>query len=64
VWKKGAGGWQWISHANLASIPLEALAVLISSNGRGEKRGKGVKAKRLSAIAVQKLIATILNAYM
>ena len=22
VWKKGAGvGWQWISHANLASIP-------------------------------------------
>jgi hypothetical protein len=20
VWKKGAGGWQWISHANLASI--------------------------------------------
>ena len=21
VWKKGAGGWQWISHANFASIP-------------------------------------------
>jgi len=21
VWKKGAGGWQWISHANLAPIP-------------------------------------------
>jgi hypothetical protein len=21
VWKKGAAGWQWISHANLASIP-------------------------------------------
>ena len=21
VWKKGATGWQWISHANLASIP-------------------------------------------
>ena len=21
VWKKGASGWQWISHANLASIP-------------------------------------------
>ena len=22
VWKKGAGGgWQWISHANLVSIP-------------------------------------------
>jgi len=21
VWKKGAIGWQWISHANLASIP-------------------------------------------
>ena len=21
VWKKGAGGWQWISHPNLASIP-------------------------------------------
>ena len=21
VWKKGAAGWQWISHANFASIP-------------------------------------------
>ena len=21
VWKKGSAGWQWISHANLASIP-------------------------------------------
>jgi len=21
VWKKGASGWQWIAHANLASIP-------------------------------------------
>ena len=21
VWKKGVAGWQWISHANLASIP-------------------------------------------
>ena len=21
VWKKGAGGWQWISHANFAPIP-------------------------------------------
>jgi hypothetical protein len=21
VWKKGANGWQWISHANFASIP-------------------------------------------
>ena len=21
VWNKGAGGWQWISHANLAPIP-------------------------------------------
>ena len=21
VWKKGASGWQWISHANFASIP-------------------------------------------
>jgi hypothetical protein len=21
VWKKGAGGWQWIGHANLAPIP-------------------------------------------
>jgi Domain of unknown function (DUF4440) len=21
VWKKGASGWQWISHANLAAIP-------------------------------------------
>jgi hypothetical protein len=23
VWKKGAGGWQWISHANLDSLRLD-----------------------------------------
>ena len=41
VWKKGASGWQWISHANFASIPLESLAVLMISRrkrGRGEAR--------------------------
>jgi len=43
VWKKGAGGWQWIRHANLASIPLKHFAVFLicsSKKARGEARDK------------------------